>query len=67
MFTSLAEGVRSAVVSLIKVVLLLVVLFAAIAWARQNPDTAERMFTQVANAVASVVTYASGRVIDWTS
>jgi hypothetical protein len=67
MFTRLFDGALHAVLSLIKIALAVVLLFAFIAWARANPDVAQRMLSQVGNAAASVVTWVSGLVVDWTS
>lgn len=67
MFATFGEGVKSLVVNAIKVALLVALLIGIVKWIDGNPDAAQRMFTSVANAAASLVTWCSNQVIALTS
>ena len=67
MFSKLTDGVLHAVVSLLKIAFLIAALIAFVNWAQANPEVAERMLSQIGNAAASVVTWFSALVVDWTS
>ena len=61
MFTKLTDGAVKALLGAIKVVLLVVVLIALVAWAKANPDAAQAVLNKVADAVAAIISW----VADW--
>lgn len=67
MFTALGEGVKNLVVNAIKIALLVALLIGIVKWMQANPVTAQAMFTSVANAAASTVTWASEQIVELTS
>jgi|tagenome__1003787_1003787.scaffolds.fasta_scaffold18718336_2 ABC-type nitrate/sulfonate/bicarbonate transport system substrate-binding protein len=61
MFTKLTDGAVKALLGAIKVVLLVVVLIALVAWAKANPDAAQAVLNKVADAAAAIISW----VADW--
>jgi hypothetical protein len=67
MLTGLGEGIKGLAINAIKIALLIALLIGVVKWMQANPDAAQRMFTAVANATASLVTWVCDWVVAHTS
>lgn len=61
MLTKLTEGAVKALLGAIKVVLLVVVLIALVAWGKANPEAAQAALNKVAGAVMALIAF----IADW--
>jgi hypothetical protein len=61
MLTKLTDGAIKALVGALKIVLLVVILIALVAWAKANPATAQAALNKVVEAGVAVITW----VCDW--
>lgn len=61
MLTKLTDGAIKALLGALKVVLLVMVLIALVAWAKTHPASAQDALNKVANAVIAIITW----VADW--
>lgn len=61
MLTKLTDGAIKALLGAIKIVLLVVILIALVAWAKANPTTAQEALNKVVAAAVAIVNW----VCDW--